>query len=270
MSVITALSIAKTDEGLFAFEDHYSLAAAGELSNHIPGSRIALNASITSTAFVILSSSTFSQPTVGQSMNIVSSSANDSESGTGAQQITIDYFTIPSGTTGWNKKQEVITLNGTTIVQTINNDIYRIDRVRVNRLGSNGLSVGAITIKDTTNTLLFGQIDIGENIMLRTVHYVPKLYSCVLSDMMMSAVTNGSIIFRVFITEEDSNGNTATVGQLNIQLNGPDSIDRSFTLPVVVSNPNAKNISVGIAVKSGSGTQTGSATMRFHDFLKIP
>lgn len=265
MGIISLLSSAKTDHGLIGIEDHYSLTANGKITNHIPGSRIAINSSITATGFVILASNILSQPTIGQRMNVVSSSINDSSVGTGAQQITIDYFTIPSGTTGWEKKQEIVTLNGITTVKTVNSDIYRIDRVYVNRVGSNGLSVGNITIKDTTDTLLFSQIDIGENIMLRAIHYVPKLYKCVLSDMMMSAVTNGSIIFRLFITEENTSGNTVTIGQLSIQLNGPDSIDRTFGLPIVVSNPNAKNISLGIAVKSGSGTQTGSATIRFHD-----
>jgi len=254
-----------TDHNMIGIESHYVLAAEGSLANHIPGSRIGSSSTITTGAFVILANATVIQPTVGQAMNVVSTSASDSSAGTGVQQITIDYFTTPAS--GWIKKSIIVTLDGTTPVTTAEADIYRIDRVHSNRVGSGGFAVGTITIKDTTNTLLFSQIDVGNNVFERAIHYIPNGYQCVLSDMMVGISSGGGVIFRVFTTEEDASGNTVTIGQLSIEMNGPATIDRSFNLPVVISNLNGKNKSIGIAVKSRTGTQTATGTIRFMDQL---
>jgi hypothetical protein len=254
-----------TQHRTIKIEDHYYTVGVGDAFQHTPGSIIGSSASITTTAFVILSNAAVSQPSTGQGMNVVSTSASDTSNGTGVQQITIEYFTVPSGTTGWIKKSEVVTLNGVTPVPTVAVDIYRINRVHTNRVGTNGTAVGTITVKDLTNTTLFAQIDIGNNVFERAIHYVTKGEMAVLSDTMVGVSSNGGVIFRWFKTEEDANGNTVTVGQLSIEMNGPSALDRSFNLPLVVSNPNGKNISIGLAVKARTGTQSSTGTLRFHD-----
>lgn len=252
-----------SDHNSLKIEDHYSIVAEGELANHTAGARVGSSAAITSTAFVILANASVVQPASGQAMHVVSTSAADDSAGTGVQQITIDYFTTPAA--GWEKKSEVVTMDGTTPVTTTATDIYRIDRVHSNRVGTGVFAAGTITIKDTTDALLYAQIDVGNNIFERAIHYVRNGYRCILSDTMAGVSSNGGVIFRWFKTEEDANGNTATIGQLSIEMNGPATVDRSFKLPLVVENPNGKNISLGIAVKSRTGTQTATGTIRFHD-----
>jgi len=252
-----------THHGTVTVEDHYFSAATGAMDGHTVGARIGSSTGITGTAFAIISNAVVSQPAAGQGMNVVSTDANDTAAGTGVQQITIEYFTIPSGTTGWLKKSEVVTLNGKTPVATVNTDIYRIDRVHTNRVGSNGTPVGTITLKDLTNTTLFAQMDIGVNIFERGIFYVPKGYQCILTDMMIGISSNGGCVFRIFATEEDANGNTVTIGQLSIRMNGPGTIDRSFNTPLIVSNPNSKNMAIGIAASAITGTQSATGTIRF-------
>jgi hypothetical protein len=252
-----------THHGTVRIEDHYLSTASDSIEFHSAHARIGSSQSIGSTSFTILSNAAVSQPSTGQGMNVVSTSASDTSNGTGVQQITIDYFTAPSGTTGWLKKSEVVTLNGVTPVPTVNTDIYRIDRVHTNRVGTNGTPLGTITVKDLTNTILFAQMDIGNNIFERGIFYIPKGYQCVLTDMMIGISSNGGCVFRIFATEEDANGNTVTIGQLSIEMNGPATIDRSFNLPLVVSNPNSKNKAIGIAAIALSGTQSATGTIRF-------
>lgn len=264
MELFELLRDVKTHHSSLKVEDHYYSTATGQIENHSTSSRIGSSASITSTAFVILANATVVQPAAAAAVHVVSTSDADASAGTGVQQITIDYFTAPSGTVGWLKKSEIVTMNGKTPVTTSNTDIYRIDRIHSSRVGSGGFAAGTITVKDTTDASLYAQIDVGNNIFERAIFYIPKGYQVVLSDMMMGVSSNGGVIFRLFGTEEDDSGNTVTVGQLSIEMNGPSAVDRSFNLPLVISNMNSKNKSIGIAVKSRTGTQTATATIRFH------
>ena len=61
-------------------------------------------------------------PTVAQQMEVVSSSADDVSTSTGAWTVKIWYLD-----SSYNEKTETVTLNGTTAVPTKATDIYRIN-----------------------------------------------------------------------------------------------------------------------------------------------
>ncbi len=242
---------------LLKTEDHYFLTATGELKDHIVGSRIGSRNNVPSTDFIILTNIDVVQPTANTAMIIVSSNTGDSASGTGIQQITIDYFNQ-----SWIKKSETVILNGITQITTANTDIFRIDRIHANKVGVNANADGTITFKSPDNTLLYAQLDAGTAIFERAIVYVPTGYMCIISDVKIGSYS-GETIFRIFMTEEDANGNLVPIGQDSAELSST-IISQAFKLPIVVKNPNGKRIAMGIAVKSRQGTPAVTGSFRFH------
>ena len=87
------------------------------------------------------------------SIEISSTSANDTSVGTGLR--TVDIFGLDAN---WKEQSETVTLNGTTVVNPVN-DYLRIYRVKGRTVGSGGVNAGAINVTDGSNTL--GQIPAG-------------------------------------------------------------------------------------------------------------
>ncbi|MGH7177019.1 MAG: hypothetical protein ACREJC_06550 [Tepidisphaeraceae bacterium] len=83
------------------------------------------------------------EPSANAQRSIASSSANDTAAGTGARKVRIRYF--PLALTG-PMKEEVVTLNGITPVNTVATDICYIERITVEDVGSLGGNAGTITL----------------------------------------------------------------------------------------------------------------------------
>jgi hypothetical protein len=92
-------------------------------------------------------------PVAAQQMAVSSSSASDTSNGTGAQQVHIHYL---DG--NYAEQIEVVTLNGTTPVNTIATNILRINAFHLWRAGSSGTSAGNISIKNIAATVTYDYI----------------------------------------------------------------------------------------------------------------
>lgn len=93
-----------------------------------------------------------------EQMSVVSTSANDDFSGSHAQLLLIDGLD-----TNYNQQQEVVQLDGTTPVLTLQGFI-RIQFCRVIQCGSGGESNdGIITVTSASTLNLQSQIDIGDS-----------------------------------------------------------------------------------------------------------
>ncbi len=213
------------------------MVAKGEVAGHIVGHVIG-NATntISTTAFVLLSNITAAQPTANTAMKISSTSVNDTAGGSGAQQVTLKYFEFDWG----QEKTEVITLNGTNAVNLVNTNVYRINHLYINRTGSGGVAAGNIKLQDaSTGTILYAQIDSSAAFFERATHYVSGGRICVISGAEISSSTIGGVIWRLFTTQEDSNGNIVPRAEFSGQV-GANAIFMPLVLPVYVANPNKK------------------------------
>ena len=92
------------------------------------------------TNYVTLSPIAIVSPSAEQQMEIVSSSANDTDGGSGAQKVTIEYLD-----SNFDEHSEEITMNGTTAVTTKATNIYRINRMYVS---AGATADGNITLRD--------------------------------------------------------------------------------------------------------------------------
>lgn len=148
---------------------------------------------VTSTGTVYLPSSAVS----GSSINIVSTSANDTAAGTGARTITLQGLT-----TGYEPFTETITLNGLTNVNP-QTDILRVNCAFVETAGSGETNAGNITVADGTGTFI--TIPANEGQSLYATYTVPAGHTAYLRRVSVSVpktgnktVTTYELMFRPF------------------------------------------------------------------------
>lgn len=118
-------------------------------------------------------------------LEIVSSNANDSLGGTGAQIVQIHYLD-----TSYTEKSEIDTLKGTTVVRTKATDIFRVNNFRVQKTGTNGANLGNIDIRDTLDTPIYSRIAIGVNRARNIIYTVPKGKSLLVTSILFGCGSN--------------------------------------------------------------------------------
>jgi hypothetical protein len=105
-------------------------------------------------------------------MQVVSSSSNDSPSGSGVRQVDIHYLD-----NNYAQQTELIALNGTTPANTIATNILRINNFHVIDAGSSKCSAGNIDIKNLAGTETYSRISASRNASLQAIWTVPDRYA---------------------------------------------------------------------------------------------
>lgn len=100
-------------------------------------------------------------------LEVYSSSANDTSAGTGARTVEIQGLDA-----NYNVQTETITLNGTTAVTTTNS-FLRVYRAKVITAGSGEENAGDITIETTTGSTVQAEIIATNNQTLMAIYTVP-------------------------------------------------------------------------------------------------
>lgn len=229
--------------------EHNLLIAHGEIDVD-QGALIGSKSAIGTTEFKILESSDFIQPSSGLRMQFVSDDAADT------QTVRIRYFTESP----WERFTEDIVLTGTSTVNTIATNIYRIDDVRV--IKGNPMT-GTMTIKDTGASTLYGGIDVAETFMTRAIHYVRTGYKSYMNGGIIGCGTNGGIVFRIFQSVQYGS-DIVTQGQMSFEL-ADTSISHELTIPMVVTNPDGLRVALGIGVKAVVANQRSTGTLWYYD-----
>jgi len=97
--------------------------------------------------------------------NIVSDSANDTASGTGARTVKITglLHQLVSGQNTFTRTSVTATLNGTTNVSGFGN-FYRVEKLEVLTAGSSGLNQGNIKVFSQGTTNVVASMSAGDNV----------------------------------------------------------------------------------------------------------
>lgn len=214
--------------------------------------RIGNSTDIIDSAFGVLQNATILQPASGIQMELVSDSASDT------QTIRIEFF----DKTNWEYYYEDIVITGTTAVNTVATNIYRIDNLKIVK---GNPAVGTITLKDTTGTDLYGQIDPLRTFMERALHYIRKGYRTVVSDVIVGTQTKEGIIFRLFRSMQTGT-DLVPSGRFSVSLQGT-NMSHSFNVSMSIENPDGLRMAVGIGVLGLSASQGATATFRYFDEL---
>ena len=113
---------------------------------------------------LIPSTSTIPYPN-GIQLKVASDNTNDTALGTGVRQVDIHYLD-----SNYLEEREFVTLNGTTPVNIIATDVTRILDFHTQLVGSNGVSVGNISLTNLAGTITYDYLQAGGNQSL-TAHY---------------------------------------------------------------------------------------------------
>lgn len=109
-------------------------------------------------------------PSTGIQMEVVSSAATDAVGGTGISMVELHYI---SATTG-DESAEIITLTGTTPVNTVATDIMFVQCVHAWDAGTTLAADGNISVRDTAGTITYSYIPIGETRCSSAARMVPR------------------------------------------------------------------------------------------------
>ncbi len=132
--------------------------AEGNIAGHVPFYLNGFTAGATTSETDVWTGATsYTFPTAAMGMEVVSSdNTNDKANGNGALTVIIDYL---DG--NYAPKSETVTLNGTTVVPTVAQDIFRVQSFRVATTGSTGKAAGNISLRHLSDTPVYGQISTG-------------------------------------------------------------------------------------------------------------
>jgi len=138
-------------------------------------------------------------PAAPQQMKVVSSSSSDGAGGVGARQVEIYYLD-----SNYAEHEELVTLNGTTAVNTVATDILRINDFHVTDAGSSKCAVGNIDIKNLAGTETYSRISATRNASLQAIWTVPEGMTLYITSWKCGAFqSSGKISFIMLRTTSD-------------------------------------------------------------------
>lgn len=205
----------------------------------------------------------YTEPTSGAQRSVVSTSASDAAAGSGAQKIRITY--LNSAMTVLNT--EVITLNGTTPVNTVNNDICFIEKIEVLDVGAGGGNVGTINLMTTTagGGSVIGSIAPGDNQTNWCHHYVLSGITACITYVQggIGGVSSGAVTLRkAFPASSPAQAELVIIPQLRVTTGGSDQFS-FLAAPVAVAGP--ARVTLYAQQDSSSDTNTWFAGFAFYE-----
>ena len=205
-------------------------------------------------AYTLLERFDFVQPAGDTQMYLQSTSADDAEGGTGVEQITIEYFSFLWG----DKKTIQVVPTGAAQVTLSVSDIYRIHKMYYNK---GGVAAGNITLTNEAEDVLYGQIAQYAGFMERCIFYVAEGKKVTCTEGLFTATTSGGILGRLFVSEEDADGNVVPRGRIPFEI-ADDILQYVFGISETASNPNNKRIAIGLAVTGNLANQKATGTLK--------
>ena len=187
--------------------DFYLAVAKGDFTGYTNVSKFGRNPNVKSADYETLwdGSNLYPWPTAAETLNVVSTDANDTSAGTGARTVEIEGLD-----SSWNVLTETVTMNGTSNVTTTNS-FLRVYRVRVVTAGSTGVNEGTITCTNTTSSNVIGQISLGSSGFgqsLMAVYTVPAGKTAYLINFDFSSGKDNEHTFRI-MTRDNTVTNAA-------------------------------------------------------------
>ena len=180
--------------------DFYLAVAKGDFTGYSNVSKFGRNPSVKSADYETLwdGSNLYPWPTAAETLNVVSTDADDSSSGTGARTVEIEGLD-----SNWDVLTETVSMNGTTNVTTTNS-FLRVYRVRVVTAGSTGVNEGTITCTNTTSSNVIGQISLGSSGFgqsLMALYTVPAGKTAYLINFDFSSSKDNEHTFRIMVRD---------------------------------------------------------------------
>jgi hypothetical protein len=227
--------ISRTDSFGNPIETSFEWAASLGLLPGVTAGRAGGYVGTSSTAGVAIRATSYSPQGTDARRSLKSNNANDAAAGTGARKIRVTYLN-----TSFELKTEVVTLNGTTAVNTVAADIAFLEKMEVTEVGTQGGgNVGTISIYTLIagGGSVWGSIAASDNMTYWAHHYIAGGKTCHLLCIFGGATAvAGTITFNrsgnPLGTTEPQKGLGATFvhGSTNYT-------DHEFRIPITITGP---------------------------------
>jgi len=187
---------------------------------------------------VLVNQTAYTEQTSQAQRSIASSSASDTAAGVGARTVKIEYL----DTTG-TPFTEIITLNGTSYVNTVATNIHYIEHITVMSAGTSSANVGILTLKAATagGGATIGTVSVGDNQSIWGHHYVPTGKICNITGISCghNGTTVGSgALFTINASTLNAGNLVETQVSDFVRLYGQTStFSRNYSSPVKVTGP---------------------------------
>lgn len=249
-------------------KDYRKYIGEGKLSEYKRFTKFAFNSAIGVGTLKVLSSNLSIIHPGGNQLSIVSTSPQDGTAGTGIRKVYLQYWD-----SDWNFLTEVLTMNGTTEVNTAGTDIYRIEELYAISTGITGTAVGAITMSDVpAGANLYAEIEPIRSIFKRCLHYVAPGYYGVMPSVVGSDRTSGGVTMVVIMDCDFSalGGRSRMpigVGQLELSDGGSTMVE--ISPPLAIDNREGDTgMAFGITVVGTTvGNQDASCAFSVYEFI---
>jgi hypothetical protein len=157
-------------------------------------------AATASVAITAVRATAYTEPSSAQQMQLVSSVNTDKPSGTGAHTVKITYL----DGSGNGPYSEVVTMNGTTAVQTVATNIRFIERLDTLTIGSNSTNNGTISIQSVGGGTTFGTIAASDGTTFWSHHYVATGNQCFVTRLFVGTQGNNANFFIRYLDPTNS------------------------------------------------------------------
>lgn len=179
-------------------QNYLQAIAEGDIAGHTPWLKTGFLSGTSANAWTDIWSrgGVYAFPsTAGYQMSVASSSSIDSATGAGAQQVRIGYLDA-----SYAEKSEIVTLAGTTTVNTTALDIARIQNFRVYTSGSSGSTGGDVFLSIATGSTVYGRISPGMTKARTCVYTVPANKTLYVTSIAFSVVSGSKQAMVRFVT----------------------------------------------------------------------
>lgn len=191
---------------------------------------------LAATSLAAVRRTAYTEPSANARRSFASSSANDTAAGTGVRKVQFTYFATDNS----GPYTEIVTLNGTTAVNTVATNIRYVEKIVATEVGSGGAAAGTITMYNATAAGggALWSMAVGDTQTFGCHHYVPSGKTCFVTGMAASGssstAANGSLFY---LRAKPLVVNAAEV-TLNDHFRGQGStINRPFSTPLRVVGP---------------------------------
>lgn len=200
-------------------------------------------------------------PATAIQMRVVSTSANDTAAGTGARTVHIHYLD-----TNYLEGVEVVTLNGTTPVNTVATNILRINGFHVTTAGSLGSSAGSISLQDTVGGVTYAFILATFNTAQQAIYTVPAGRTGYISHWQVSSGTATGTHFTRFYLRTNSHLGSPWSVMLSADSMGTQNNGNAITFPIPIRIPEKTDVKLSaISDAASAGAICQGAIMGWYE-----
>jgi hypothetical protein len=175
-------------------------------------------------------------PIAEQGMEVRSSDILDdgAPANSGALTVTIHYLNLVG-----TEKSETVTMDGTTNVNTVATDIYRIQAFRIATCGAGGRAAGNIDVRNKADhTTVYSRIGLGYTRARNSGYSVPKGKTLYITSMSVSATgvaTGKDVVFALLMKYDDKSSTILDFYMPYAEIGVNDgSFVREFEIPIKV------------------------------------